>query len=185
MINKIKKRSKSVIKSEKGEFSYVFASVLIVVMFMIASFVWTYTEVLTTIRESKNSAVVSLRYVQSYEGMQAAMTGRGGRRTRYTDKVLTDTQAYDEFMFAYTKNSGGLEEISGNMLYSMNENGTENYHISAPTLEASVSDNRTVVTYSTTYTLSIPLRFMGETVTYLQIPMKEELSCNINSIANT
>lgn len=181
----MRNKCKELIKSEKGEFSYVYAAVLIIAILMISSFVWTYTSMMTTIRESKNSAIVGLRYVQSYEALETVMSGRGGRRNHYTDKTLTDTAAYTQFIEAYTLNTGVVQDGSGTEFYSLTDTGTENYHISSPELEAKLSDDHTIITFTAEYTLSLPIRFMGETVTYLNVPMKESLSTQISAITNS
>lgn len=184
LLMKLQNRRKEILNSKSGEFSYVFASVLIVVMLIVASFVWSYTNMLTMIRESKNSAVVGLRYVQSYEGLETAMSGRAGRRTRYTDKTLTDTAVYDQFITAYTKNTKAVADRSASGYYVLDKNDVERYHISRPELEMKVNDAKTIVTFIAEYTISVPYRFMGETLTYINVPVKESVSMQINSITN-
>lgn len=184
LLMKIQKRRREILSSKSGEFSYVFASVLIVVILIIASFVWSYTNMLTMIRESKNSAVVGLRFVQSYEGMQTAMSGRAGRRTRYTDQTLTDTAAYDEFITAYTKNTGAVADGTASGYYVLDKNNIERYHISRPELEMKVNDAKTIVTYVAEYTIFVPYRFMGETLTYINVPIKETVSMQISPVTN-
>lgn len=147
------------IRNTKGEI-YVLVCVWVLIIVTVFSVVFTYASVITTVKVQKtNSEIVFDGFVAKNSIIIFNNIKMGKNITRGVD-VSEYQSRLKEFCT--------LDE-SGGMLYSKDNDGNEKYRMTVPTI--GFIEEEKLELYAT-YTMYVPIRFAGVTVTTATVPVK-------------
>lgn len=150
---------KGVMRNTKGEI-YVLVCVWVLIIVTVFSVVFTYASVITVIKVQKaNSEVV-------FDGFTAKNSIVIFNNIKQGKNATTgvDVSEYQ----SHLKEFCTLDE-SGGMLYSKDAAGNEKYSMTVPTV--GYTEEGKLELYAS-YTMYIPIRFAGATVTTATVPVK-------------
>ncbi len=148
-----------VFKSTKGEI-YVMVCVFVLVIVTVFSVIFTYASVITEFKVQKtNSEIVFDSFVANnsiiiFNNIKQGKNAASG----------VNTDAYNEHLKEFCT----LDERSGK-LYSWDTDGSERYSMTIP--EIGFTEDGKLELYAS-YTMYVPIRFAGVTVTTAEVPVK-------------
>lgn len=146
-------------KDKKGEI-YVFICVFILCIMTVFSVIFTYASIITTARLQKtNTQVVFDSFVANnsiliFHNIKQGKNATEGLNTAPFCTALKDFCTLDE---------------SDGMYYAVDIDGTEKYHMTVPQIGYLAED---ALKLYVTYTMYVPIRFGGTTVTTATIPVR-------------
>ncbi len=147
------------IRNTKGEI-YVLVCVWVLIIVTVFSVVFTYASVITTVKVQKtNSEIVFDSFVANNSIIIFNNIKQGKNATRGIDE-----SAYLTFLKQFCT----LDEHDGK-LYSTDTNGSEKYSMTIP--EIGFIEAEKLELYAS-YTMYVPIRFAGVTVTTAKVPVK-------------
>ena len=146
-------------KNKKGEI-YVFICVFILCIMTVFSVIFTYASIITTARLQKtNTQVVFDSFVANnsiliFRNIKQGKNATEGLNTAPFCTAIKDFCTLDE---------------SDGMYYAVDKDGTEKYHMTVPQIGYLEED---AMELYVTYTMYVPIRFGGTTVTTANIPVR-------------
>lgn len=147
------------LKSIKGEV-YPMICVYIIIFVSLLALIFTYTSAISKVnimRENTKVVLDSFVTENSVEIYQSIKQGND-----YTEVIKEDDFCTSFIEFCTL-------EMRGDKLYSINEDGTEKYHLTIPTVSFR-RENELELTVN--YTISVPLSFAGLSFTTASIPIE-------------
>ena len=146
-------------KNKMGEI-YVFICVFILCIMTVFSVIFTYASIITTARLQKtNTQVVFDSFVANnsiliFRNIKQGKNATEGLNTAPFCTAIKDFCTLDE---------------SDGMYYAVDTDGTEKYHMTVPQIGYLEED---ALELYVTYTMYVPIRFGGTTVTTANIPVR-------------
>lgn len=146
-------------KNKRGA-SYVQVCVIVLVLVMILAAVLFYASSMTIVQQSKeNTALVLDSYVMKNSIDIYLYIKQGNDYNRKIDQKYFISQYLSRFSL----------DSSNNMLYSVGEDGETIYKMTVPQVSYVVDKT---LNLKAAYDLMIPVRFAGQTITWMTIPME-------------
>lgn len=166
-------RCKELLNSKKAMSSYVFAMVVMLVILMLSSAVWEYTQTVTLARETADCSTSALRYVQSDTGLINKIKVAVGRGN--VAQVSLDT--YKNMFIEEFQKQTGLEKVNSNTYVKMQGDKVA-YTITD--VELSLKElNSTSVRLSVDYNLALPLSLAGTVDTTINVDMHRDVTMTL------
>ena len=147
------------LKSIKGEV-YPMICVYIIIFVSLLALIFTYTSAISKVnimRENTKVVLDSFVTENSVEIYQSIKQGND-----YTEVIKEDDFCTSLIEFCTL-------EMRGDKLYSINEDGTEKYHLTIPTVSFRRENELELIV---NYTISVPLSFAGLSFTTASIPIE-------------
>lgn len=144
---------------KKGEI-YVLVCVLMLVIVMTFSVIFTYSSVITEVKLQKtNTEIVFDSFVSNnsiiiFNNIKQGKNATNGIDTSQFNTTLKEFCTLDEY---------------GGKLYCKGADGTERYSLTVPQM-GFIEDEK--LELFVTYTMDVPIRFAGQTVTTAHVPVK-------------
>lgn len=146
-------------KNKRGA-SYVQVCVIVLVLVMILAAVLFYASSMTIVQQSKeNTALILDSYVMKNSIDIYLYIKQGNDYNRKIDQKYYISQYLSRFSL----------DSSNNMLYSVGEDGETIYKMTVPQVSYVVDKT---LNLKAAYDLMIPVRFAGQTITWMTIPME-------------
>lgn len=148
-----------VLKSKRGE-GYILPCVFILIFSMIFAIVFMYISAVSMVNIMKENTKVVLDSFITQNATEIYSSIKQGND--YIEDV--DSEEFRTSLISFCT----FEERNGK-LYSIDENGTEKFHISEPVITFQQEHELELMV---SYTMSIPIYFAGANVTTASIPMQ-------------
>ncbi|MDD4492741.1 MAG: hypothetical protein PHV32_00075 [Eubacteriales bacterium] len=149
---------KKLITSKCGA-SHIQTAVLVVIFAMIVSVILVFWNAMTIVNVSKaNTTRVLDSFVTKNSIEIFGSLKNGNDFSEDLNQYIYKSLLSDEFSL----------DIYGNSMYSYGEDGKLNYYMTNPNVSYSYQNT---LKLKASYTIAIPMRFAGKTVTYLRIPI--------------
>lgn len=153
------RNEQGVMRNTCGEI-YVMVCVFVLVIVTVFSVIFTYASVITEVKVQKtNSEIVFDSFVANNSIIIFNNIKQGKNATNGVN-----TAAYNEHLKQFCT----LDERGGK-LYSMDTDGSEKYSMTIP--EIGFTEEGKLELYAS-YTMYVPIRFAGATVTTVKVPVK-------------
>lgn len=146
-------------KDKKGEI-YVFICVFILCIMTVFSVIFTYASIITTVRLQKTNTEVVFDSLVANNSILIFHNIKQGKNA---------TEGLNTAPFYTTLKHFCTLDESGEMYYAMDADGTEKYHMTVPQISYLAED---ALELYVTYTMYVPIRFGGTTVTTATIPVR-------------
>ena len=149
---------KNLFNSKSGA-SHIKTAVLVLIFAMIISVIMVFWNAMTIVNVSKaNTTRVLDSYVTKNSIEIFGSLKNGNDFSENLNKYIYKSLLSDEFSL----------DIYGNSMYSYGEDGKLIYYMTNPNVSYSYQNT---LKLKASYTIAIPMRFAGKTVTYLRIPI--------------
>lgn len=145
--------------TSKSGASHIQTAVLVVIFAMIISVIMVFWNAMTIVNVSKaNTTRVLDSFVTKNSIEIFGSLKNGNDFSEDLNKYIYKSLLSDEFSL----------DIYGNSMYSYGEDGKLIYYMTNPNVSYSYQNT---LKLKASYTIAIPMRFAGKTVTYLRIPI--------------
>lgn len=147
------------LKSKKGE-GYIVPCILILVFSMIFAMIFTYSASISKVEIMRENTKVVLDSFVTQNSTEIYNSIKQGND--YTEVIDADEFRNELILFCTLETENG-------MLYSIDADGQELFHITEPTLSFREENELELVV---NYTLSIPMWFAGNEIPAVNIPLE-------------
>lgn len=161
-------RFRKLMQDKTGGASYITVAVMLLCFFLVFAVILTFSTAVMRIREQTDLAKLTLDNFVTDNS-----TGTAGRNifNKYLvrGRAVLDTLDSSSYVTSLSAASGLVEQ--NGMLYKLNSQGGEIYHITVPVINYTEPSRKTLDLYAQ-FTMYVPLRFSGEIFSYAHVNVK-------------